>query len=79
MRNIAEHSRRAEIRHENSTQNGKLDAHALYVGPQLFVRLGDDFSAKLAWAAQIPDAAGHHLDLTNYQRHQVELQFAYAF
>ena len=56
-----------------------VDAHALFVGPQLYVRLSEDFSAKVAWAAQIPDVASHSLDLKNYQRHQVELQFAYTF
>jgi len=69
----------AEIRHENLAQNGNFDAHALFVGPQLFVRLSANFSAKIAWAAQIPDLAARSLDLTNYQRHQVELQFAYTF
>ena len=69
----------AEVRHENFAQNGNLNAHALFVGPQLYVRLAEGFSAKVAWAAQIPDVAAHSLDLTNYQRHQVELQFAYTF
>lgn len=69
----------AEIRHENSAWNGNLDAHALFAGPNLFVRLAKDFTAKIAWAAQIPDAGAHTIDLTNYQRHQVELQFAYNF
>jgi hypothetical protein len=69
----------AEIRHENLAQNGNLNAHALFVGPQLYLQLSNKFSAKLAWAAQIPDLAARSLDLTNYQRHQVELQFAYTF
>ena len=68
-----------EVRHENLAQNGTLNAHALYVGPQLFVALGVDLNVKVAWAAQIPDFAAHTLDVTNYQRHQVELQFAYTF
>jgi hypothetical protein len=69
----------AEIRHENSARNGNLDAHALFVGPNLFVRLAKDFTAKVAWAAQMPAAGAHTIDLTNYQRHQVELQLAYNF
>jgi hypothetical protein len=69
----------AEIRHENLAQNGNLSAHALFLGPQSYVRLGDNCSAKVAWAVQIPDFAAHSLDLTNYQRHQVELQFVYTF
>jgi hypothetical protein len=69
----------AEIRHGNLAQNGDLNAHALFVGPQLYVRFAESFSAKIAWAAQIPDVAARSLDLTNYPRHQVELQFAYTF
>ena len=69
----------AEVRHENFAQNGNLNAHALFAGPQLFVRVAKDFTAKIAWAAQIPDVAAHRLDLMNYQRHQVELQLAYSF
>jgi hypothetical protein len=69
----------AEVRHENFAQNGNLNAHALFAGPQLFVRVAKDFTAKIAWAAQIPDVAAHRLDLMNYQRHQVELQLAYIF
>jgi hypothetical protein len=68
-----------EVRHENLAQNGNLNAHALFVGPQLFVSLAKNLSAKIAWAAQIPDIAAHSLDLTSYQRHQVEFQFAYSF
>jgi hypothetical protein len=69
----------AEVRHENFAQNGNLNAHTLFLGPQLFVKLAENFTAKIAWAAQIPDVAAHRLDLTNYQRHQVELQLAYNF
>jgi len=69
----------AEIRHENQVQDGNLGAHALYFGPNIFVRLTEDFTAKLAWAAQIPDAAAHHLDIANYQRHQVDLLLSYNF
>jgi hypothetical protein len=69
----------AEIRHENLAQNGNLFAHALYIGPQLFLRLGGNLEIKAAWAAQIPDIGAHTLDLADYPRHQVELQFAYTF
>jgi hypothetical protein len=69
----------AEVRHENFAQNGNLNAHALFAGPQLFVRVAKDFTAKIAWAAQIPDVATHRLDLMDYQRHQAELQLAYSF
>ena len=69
----------AEVRHENLAQNGNLNAHALIVGPQLYISPAAGFSVKVAWAAQIPDLEAHHLDLINYQRHQVELAFAYTF
>ncbi|WP_020175258.1 hypothetical protein [Methyloferula stellata] len=69
----------AEIRHENLAENGSLDAHALFVGPSLFYRLSGDFTVKVAWAAQIPDIGATRLDLSIYERHQVELQFAYTF
>jgi hypothetical protein len=69
----------AEIRHENLAENGTFGAHALYIGPSLYYRLTEQLSAKAAWAAQIPDFGSSRLDLTTYQRHQVELQFAYHF
>ena len=68
----------AEIRHENLAQNGAFIAHALFVGPTLFYRFSPVFTAKVAWAAQIPNA-GSRLDLVSYERHQVELQIAYNF
>jgi hypothetical protein len=69
----------AELRHENLAQNGNLNAHALFVGPQPFLSLADNFDVKIACAAQIPDLAAHSLDLKNYQRHQAELQLGYTF
>jgi hypothetical protein len=69
----------AQLRHQNLAQNGNLNAHALFVGPQLFLSLANNFDVKIAWAAQIPDLAAHSLDLKNYQRHQAELQLGYTF
>ncbi|MGP8191485.1 MAG: hypothetical protein ACLQLT_02470 [Methylovirgula sp.] len=69
----------AEVRHENFAQNGYLDAHALFIGPSLFYRFSANLTAKVAWAAQIPDIGATTLDLGTYERHQVELQFAYTF
>ncbi len=69
----------AEIRHENLAQNGNLNAHALFVGPQLYLRPAEGLSIKVAWAAQFPDFAAHSLDLTTYPRHEVELALAYDF
>jgi hypothetical protein len=69
----------AEIRHENFAQNGSLDAHALFIGSSLFYRFSQNLTAKIAWAAQIPDIGATALDLGTYERHQFELQFAYNF
>jgi hypothetical protein len=69
----------AEIIHENLAQNGSLNAHALFVGPQLFLRLNKDVTASMAWAVQIPDAAARQLDVVNFERHQLGLRFAYDF
>ena len=69
----------AEIIHENLAQNGGLNAHALFVGPQLFLRLNKDLTASMAWAVQIPDAAARQLDVVNFERHQLGLRFAYDF
>jgi hypothetical protein len=69
----------AEIRHENFAQNGSLDAHALFIGPSLYYRFSQNLTAKVAWAAQIPDITAMTLDLRTYERNQFELQFAYNF
>lgn len=69
----------AEIIHENVAQNGGLNAHALFVGPELFLRLNKDLTASMAWAVQIPDAAARQLDVVNFDRQQLGLRFAYDF
>jgi hypothetical protein len=68
-----------EIRHENLAQNGTFIAHALFVGPSMFYRFSQTFTAKIAWAAQIPDVGSNALDFASYERHQIELQIAYNF
>ena len=68
-----------EARHENLIQNGVFDSHALFVGPSLFYQITPEANIKVAYAAQIPDVSAHTLDLDAYQRHQIELQFAYGF
>ena len=68
-----------EIRHENLAHNGALTAHALFIGPQLYVRPVDNFSFKIAWAMQIPDVAAHNVDVVNFERSQVELQLVTHF
>jgi hypothetical protein len=69
----------AEIRHENLAVDGIFNEHALFVGPSLFYRISETMSAKLAWAAQIPDIGTTTLDLGAYERHQVQLQFVSSF
>ncbi len=68
----------AEIRHENLVQGG-VSEHALFLGPSLFYGFASNFNVKVAWAIQVPDAGARSLDVNGFQRHQVELQFAYGF
>jgi len=68
-----------EIRHVTQNQRGFFTEHALFVGPSLYVKLGENTNVKLAWSAQVPDETTQKLDLVNYQRHQVRLQFATGF
>lgn len=69
----------AEIRHENLTLDGALAGHALFVGPQLYVKPVENLDVKIAWAAQIPDLAASTLDLINFERNQLLLQIAYTY
>jgi hypothetical protein len=68
-----------EVRHENVAEDGEFIGHALFLGPNLFYRFSPKFTAKVAWAIQIPDAGSSRLDLTSYQKHLVELQIAYNY
>lgn len=68
-----------EVRHETLLQDGALIGHALFAGPNIFYRFSPVFSVKVAWSVQIPDIGASGLDLTSYQRHQVEFQAAYNF
>ena len=69
----------AETRHLTRNQNGFFTGHALFVGPSLFIRLSDTFTAKVAWSAQIPDETTRRLDLVNYPRHEVLAQIVANF
>lgn len=68
-----------EIRHENLAHNGNLTAHALYIGPQIYVRPVENFSFKIAWAMQIPDFGANSIDRVSFERSQVELQLVTHF
>jgi hypothetical protein len=69
----------AEVRHENLAHNGFLTAHALFVGPHLYMSPAENLSVKIAWAVQIPDVAAHRADLVNFERSQVLLQLVTHF
>lgn len=68
-----------EIRHENLGYNGFLTAHALFIGPQLYIRPTEHASVKIAYARQIPDFAARNIDVTNFESNQVELQVVTHF
>ncbi len=67
-----------EIRHENIIQGGVVE-HALFLGPTAFYRVAPNANVKVAWAIQVPDPGARSLDLNSFERHQVELQFAFSF
>jgi hypothetical protein len=68
-----------EIRHITQNQHGFFSEHALFIGPSVYVKLWENANVKLAWSAQIPDETTGKIDLVNYERHQVRLQFATGF
>jgi hypothetical protein len=69
----------AEIRHENLAPNLSPNAHALYVGPHMFLQLAESLTASFAWAFQIPDLGAHHADLANFERYEAGLRVVYSF
>ena len=69
----------AEIRYLTHQQSGVSSAHALFVGPSLYVKLSDSLSIKAAWSAHIPDEAAGRLDLVNFERHQARLEVVKNF
>jgi hypothetical protein len=68
-----------EIRHLTQNQHGFFSEHALFIGPSIYVKLWENADVKLAWSAQIPDETTGKIDLVNYERHQLRLQFATGF
>jgi hypothetical protein len=69
----------AEIRHENLAPSGNPISHALFVGPHLFLQLGEDLTASFAWAFQIPDLGVRQLDLAKFERYEAGLRLVYSF
>lgn len=53
--------------------------HAFYMGPSLYVMLRENLTVKAAWSAQVPDLFTGRVNLANYERHQLLLQFACGF
>jgi hypothetical protein len=68
-----------EIRHITQNQRGFFSEHALFIGPSIYVKLWENANVKLAWSAQIPDETTGKIDLVNYERRQLRLQFATGF
>ena len=69
----------AEIRHENLAPSISPNAHALFVGPHMFLQLAEGLTASFAWAFQIPDLGARHADLANFQRYEAGLRLVYSF
>ncbi len=69
----------AEVRHLLADKSGFLDAHALFVGPSLFVKLSETANIKFAWSVQIPDETTNQLNLTQFERHQILAQIVKSF
>jgi hypothetical protein len=68
-----------EIRHITQNQHGFFSEHALFVGPSVYLKIGENANVKVAWSAQIPDETTGKIDIVNYERHQLRLQFAMGF
>jgi hypothetical protein len=69
----------AEIRHENLAPSISPNAHALFAGPHMFLRLADSLTASFAWAFQLPDLGARHSDLENFDRYEAGLRIVYSF
>jgi len=68
-----------EVRWAAQNLIGPFGDRALYIGPSLYVKLQENLTVKAAWSAQVPDLFAGRMNLANYERHQVLLQFAYGF
>jgi hypothetical protein len=59
-----------------------FSGEALFAGPHFFVKLSERWNVSGAWNVQVVGrdaAAGGALDLTNFERHQVQLRLGAAF
>jgi hypothetical protein len=55
------------------------NAHALFVGPHLFLQIAESLTTSLAWAFQLPDLGAHHADPANFERYEAGLRIVYDF
>ncbi|MCI0465991.1 MAG: hypothetical protein L0Y57_03155 [Beijerinckiaceae bacterium] len=69
----------AEIRHENLRPNGFSIAHALFVGPHVFLQVHETTTASFAWAFQLPDLGARHSNLVNFERYEAGLRIIFQF
>jgi hypothetical protein len=56
--------------------------HAVFAGPNLFLKLSDSAALNFAWTPQLAGRAKGvpaSLDLDNFERHQFRLKFAASF
>jgi hypothetical protein len=68
-----------EVRWAAQNLTAPFGDRALYIGPSLYIKLQENLSVKAAWSAQVPEFFTGRMDIANYERHQVVLQFAYGF
>jgi hypothetical protein len=60
----------------------EFSGHAVFLGPNLYLRLSDWAALNFAWTPQIwgrAQGVSASLDLDNFERHQFRLKFAASF
>ncbi len=68
-----------EIRHENLAPYGLSTAHALFVGPHVYVQIAEETTASFAWAFQLPDLGASHANLAKFERYEAGLRIIHHF
>jgi hypothetical protein len=75
-----------EVRHVRSYEGAFLNeklGHAVFTGPNFFLRLADHVWLAGGWNVQVAGnavgEAGRRLDLTNFQRHEARLRLGFGF
>jgi hypothetical protein len=70
------------VRDYNGAALNIFSGQALYIGPTLHARFGENAFATLSWSVQAWGAAVNmtgSLDLTNFERHQAKLRIGFEF